>query len=604
MRNPDKVLDILSSKAKTPDYAFERLYRNLYNVEFYLDAYRKIYAKEGNMTPGTDHKTIDGMSVERIEKLIESMKKETYQPVPSKRVYIPKKNGKKRPLGIPSVEDKLTQEVVRSMLEAIYEPIFSERSHGFRPNRSCHTALAQCKSRFNGVRWFIEGDIRGFFDHIDHHILIKMLRKRIKDERLLNLIWKFLRAGYLEDWTFHRTHSGTPQGGIISPLLANIYLHELDQYMEEYVNDFHQGRERPVNRNYQNVKHRQMRLRKKHQKMWPQLDEKGRQQAKQDVKELEKKLRREPYYDYMNPQFKRVQYVRYADDFLIGVIGSKEDARMIKRDITIFLERKLGLELSQEKTLITHSNTKARFLGYDVVVSRSSHMKRRSDGYLTRSNSNKCHLYLPRDVWINKLLRLDAITMNGNKWKPKQRTYLKNYDDLEIFSIYNAEISGLYNYYQLANNVSVLSSFRSFMKYSMLKTLANKYRSSVAKMYKKLSIDGDLAVQYQTSKGPRIRYFHQTRLTKATGKTSTSATVDNMPNTLAYRTRSSLIERLLANKCEWCHAEHEPIQMHHVRKLKDLKGKKRWEHFMIARQRKTLALCRQCHIDLHGGRLD
>ena len=195
-----------------------------------------------NMTPGTDGKTIDEMSLERIERLIVSLKDESYQPHPARRVYIPKKNGKKRPLGIPSFEDKLVQEVVRLLLEAIYEGHFEGTSHGFRPHRSCHTALGMIQKSFAGAKWFIEGDIKGFFDNINHNTLIDILRKRIDDERFLRLIRKFLNAGFIENWVFNKTYSGTPQGGIISPILANIYLDQLDTYMREYIQKSRQSR--------------------------------------------------------------------------------------------------------------------------------------------------------------------------------------------------------------------------------------------------------------------------------------------------------------------------------------------------------------------------
>lgn len=176
MRNPLSVLDSLNDKDEK--YVYHRLYRNLFNREFFLMAYNNIYAKEGNMTKGSDENTIDGMSMARIDKIIDTLKDESYQPQPAKRVYIPKKNGKKRPLGIPSIDDKLVQEVVRLILESIYDNKFSDRSHGFRPNRSCHTALKQFKSLGTGAKWWIEGDIEGFFDNIDHHTLINILREK------------------------------------------------------------------------------------------------------------------------------------------------------------------------------------------------------------------------------------------------------------------------------------------------------------------------------------------------------------------------------------------------------------------------------------------
>jgi group II intron reverse transcriptase/maturase len=233
MRNPIEVLNNLSEKSKNPEYRFERLYRNLYNPEFYLLAYKNIYANKGSMTPGINNLTIDGMSSKRIERLIASLKAHTYQPSPARREYIAKENSdKKRPLGIPSGDDKLVQEVVRMILESMYEPTFSDSSHGFRPHKSCHTALMKIQNTFTGAKWFIEGDIQACFDSFDHHVLVEILRKRINDEAFIALMWKFLKAGYMEQWEYHKTYSGTPQGSGISPILANIYLHELDKHIE------------------------------------------------------------------------------------------------------------------------------------------------------------------------------------------------------------------------------------------------------------------------------------------------------------------------------------------------------------------------------------
>ena len=214
MRNSGKVLNNLTEHSKDLNYKYERLYRILFNEEMYHVAYQHIYAKQGNMTVGSDGQTIDSMSLTRIGKLIETLKDESYQPNPSRRTYIPKKNGKMRPLGIPSFDDKLLQEVIRMILEAIYEGQFEDSSHGFRPKRSCHTAIRQISKSFCGTKWYIEGDIKGFFDNINHDVLINILKERIEDERFIRLIRKFLNAGYIEEWTFHKTYSGTPQGGL------------------------------------------------------------------------------------------------------------------------------------------------------------------------------------------------------------------------------------------------------------------------------------------------------------------------------------------------------------------------------------------------------
>ena len=225
MRNPEIVLNTLCQHSKVSDYKFERLYRILFNKEMFFIAYQRIYAKPGNMTPGTDGQTIDQMSIGRIERLIETLRNESYKPHPAKRVYIPKKNGKKRPLGIPSVEDKLVQEVVRMILEAIYEGHFESTSHGFRPHKSCHTALTSIQRTFTGAKWFIEGDIKGFFDNLNHDWIMKFISSRITDNSVLRLVEKMLKAGILKNGEFYVNEFGAGQGSVCSPIIANIYMH-------------------------------------------------------------------------------------------------------------------------------------------------------------------------------------------------------------------------------------------------------------------------------------------------------------------------------------------------------------------------------------------
>lgn len=287
MRSPQTVLETLRKHAQEPQYQYERLYRNLYNPQLYLLAYQNLYANKGSMTAGSDGQTISGMSMKRIEALIQKLRDHSYQPHPARRQYIPKKSGNGlRPLGIPAADDKLVQEVIRMILESIYEPTFQNTSHGFRPNRSCHTALSQIQKTFTGVTWFVEGDIKGCFDNIDHHILVNILRRRIKNEVFIDLIWKLLRAGYLEDWMKHQTYSGTPQGSGVSPLLANIYMNELDQFMERYQMRFNKGDKRRFSNAYVNANHHYARARERYAKKWDTMSDEERRQARITQNEL------------------------------------------------------------------------------------------------------------------------------------------------------------------------------------------------------------------------------------------------------------------------------------------------------------------------------
>ena len=406
MRSPENVLESLKSKACNKSYKYERLYRNLYNPQFYLLAYQRIQAKPGNMTAGTDGKTIDGMGMARINALIEKMRDFSYQPNPARRTYIPKSNGKMRPLGILSFDDKLIQEVVRLILESIYEPTFSDYSHGFRINKSCHTALKYVQKYFTGTKWFVEGDIKGCFDNVDHHVLIDILRKRIADEHFIGLLWKFLKAGYMEDWNYHNTYSGTPQGSIISPILANIYMNELDNYMAEYAEKFNCGNRRKINPAFKKkldvCRGKEQRLKRNLSKM----SEKEKEGLIAEIRELRRSLKSMPYSDQMDDSYKRICYVRYADDFLIGVIGSKEDAEQVKQEVGCFIREKLHLEMSGEKTLITHGHDFAKFLGYEVTIAKGEYSKKTKTGATRRVNNGKVLLYVPHDKWVKRLLSL------------------------------------------------------------------------------------------------------------------------------------------------------------------------------------------------------
>lgn len=509
-----------------------------------------------------------------------------------------------RPLGIPSFIDKLLQEVIRTILEAIYEGSFENSSHGFRPQRSPQTALWSIQKTFNGTKWFIEGDIKGFFDNIDHEVLIAILSERISDMRFLRLIRKFLNAGYVEDWVFHKSYSGTPQGGIISPILANIYLDKFDKYIEEYTKKFNKGKRRKENPIAKQLGQKKYYLTTK---LKQSKNETERRQLLKQIGEVVKERLKYPAGDEMDAGMKRLKYVRYADDFLIGVIGCKEDCIKIKEDIKQFMADKLRLELSDEKTLITNARKHAKFLGYDVFVRKSNDTHRDKNGHLTRSLDHKIVLYVTTEVMRKKLLEYDAVKItvqNGKEiWKSKGRTYMRCLDDLEIISQYNSEIMGFYNFYSIANNSPVIDSFYNIMEYSMYKTYAAKYSTSKKKIIAKYKKNGVFAIPYTNKRGYEFkREFYDKGFKRK--ELPNRYLDDRLPNTIAITGgRNGLIKRLQARVCENCGAT-DNLEMHHVRKLKDLKGKSDWEIKMISRNRKTLAVCSVCHHKIHVGKLD
>ena len=587
MRNAETVLAVVEKRGRR-GLPLQGLYRQLYNRNLYLAAYSRIARNDGALTPGTTTETADGMSLAKIDGIIEALRFERYRWTPVRRVNIPKSNGKTRPLGIPTWSDKLLQEVIRMILEAYYEGQFSDRSHGFRPNRGCHTALTEIQLGWSGTAWFVEGDIKGCFDNIDHSVLLSALREHIHDNRFLRLLSNLLRAGYLEDWTYGRTLSGTPQGGIVSPLLANVYLDRLDRFVEQtLIPAYTRGKERKVNPAYRRRVQRARRARARG--------------AHELAQEMQRQLQSLPSGDPKDPNFRRLRYIRYADDFLLGFVGPKVEAEEIKRQVGTFLRDTLKLELSEEKTLITHARTgAARFLGYEVVTLHDD--AKHANG--KRSINGRTGLKVPRHV-------VNAVCAKYmRRGKPAARPELIHDDDYSIVATFQSRYRGVVQYYALAYNVSRLAKLRWVMETSLLKTLANKHKSTVqaiANRYK-TSIqkpEGAYRVlqvirERGNGKPPLVANFGGIPLRRQ----RKAVLVDERPTVRIGS--SELLTRLLADTCELC-GSTDNIEVHHIRRLADLKQKGRrekplWVRVMAARQRKTLVVCNRCHDDITYGR--
>ena len=583
---------------KNKEEVFTRLYRYLLRPDLYFIAYQKLYSNNGAATEGADRDTADGFSETKVEKLIASLADESYCPKPSRRIYLKKPNGKHRPLGIPSFSDKLVQEVLRMVLEAVYEPIFLETSHGFRPGKSCHTALCYARYNLNGTRWFIEGDIKGCFDNINHEVLIRCIQKKIKDARLMKLIHKFLKAGYLEDFVYHNTYSGCPQGGIISPILANIYLHELDLYVAELSKDFQKPYKSRITAEYSRLSGRLTRVKQKIKKAEEAGNMTEKERLLKELKELRSQLLKTPCKSQTD---KEIKYVRYADDFIIGVRGSREDCEEIKRKLSCFIRDSLKMELSEEKTLITHSNTYARFLGYDMRIRRSNIVKPNGRGTTQRTMSNHMELAVPLGDKIQPFLFKHGVVKQkeNGELEPVHRNDLLRLTDLEIVSAYDAELRGICNFYYLAGNFYKLHYMSYLMEYSCLKTLAFKHRCTIGKIKEKFSDKkGGWCIPYETKKG--MKYLYLSKHSDCAKGKEASDTIPGM--TMIHKhTRSTFESRLKAKTCELCGCtESRQFEIHHVNKLKNLKGKEPWEVMMIAKRRKTMVVCYECHKKIHN----
>jgi len=590
MQSAETVLGVLRERGRR-GLPLEELYRQMSNPQLYLLAYGRIYANKGAMTPGATQETVDGMSTGRIGRIIDAMRHERYRFTPARRVHIPKKHGT-RPLGLPTWSDKIVGEVVRLLLEAYYEPTFSDRSHGFRPGRGCHTALREVANTWTGTAWFIEGDIADCFGSFDHQVMITTLSERIHDNRFLRLMRNMLTAGYLEEWTWHATLSGVPQGGIASPVLSNIYLHKLDTFVETVlIPEYTRGRTRARNPQYRKVE--------------AAIEKARRARDRTEVRSLYRRLHSLSHGNRQDPGYRRLRYCRYADDTLLGFTGPKAEAEEIKRRLAAFLRDELKLELSPEKTLITHARTeRARFLGYEIAVASSSHRTLRRS-VCTRRNSRTLNgaiaLHVPASVVKAK---------SGpylSRGKPECRNPMIKESDHTIVGRFGAEYRGIVQYYLLAGDVHRLHRLRWVMETSMLKTLACKHRSSVSKMAARLKAKILTPHGLRTCFEARVERTGRNPLVARFGgiplKRQKSAVLADRASPGPTYPAKELIDRLRKGRCERCQ-QTDDIQVHHVRQLADLdrtgRPQPEWAQVMQARRRKSLVVCGNCHDGIHG----
>lgn len=565
-----KLIKICSLRNK--DFKVNDIFSLMCNVRMFEIAYHKLKSNPGNMTPGLNPSTLDGISLEVFLKTISSLKDGSFQFSPGRRVLIPKVSGGTRPLTVAPPREKVVQEVMRMILEAIFEPSFSTNNHGFRPMRSCHSALRQVKTQFGAASFFIEGDISKCFDSFDHHLLIKFLRERISDEKFIQLIWKALKAGYLEFHDVKHSITGTPQGSIISPILANIYLHSLDTFVNDLKLDFDKGKTVQRNPEYRQLEYLRLKALK--------LD--NMEEAKALLKKIQTMKARLP----SDPNFRRLYYVRYADDWLIAIRGPLSETREILEKINNFLKNELKLELSASKTLITKPSEKpALFLGTLISISSHSTFYAGKNGQRLKAVS-QIQMLAPLDRIYTKLAAANMMDLETKKGIPRFLWYAENKE--AIIKLYNSVFRGYLNYYSFANNRSrVASSLEWILKSSCARLLAAKFKlGNISGVVRKFGKD--------------LKGNEKTAFLKPSYKLDVWDFKVNVRELITTLFASGLsAASLLGFSCSKCGSESQ-VEMHHVRKLKDLNPKlSEIDRIMAKRQRKQIPLCRKCHLEHH-----
>jgi group II intron reverse transcriptase/maturase len=545
----------------------DKLYKILYDKELYYAAYNKLKSKPGNMTPGIVPTTLDGLSIEVVEEIIQSLKDNTFKFQPGRRVLIPKASGGERPLTIAPPRDKLVQECIRMILEAIYEPSFDNNSHGFRPNRSCHSALRALRQRFVMAKWFIEGDISKCFDTIDHEKLMSILAERIKDQRFLNLIQKALKAGYMEFRKYSHSIAGTPQGSIVSPILANIYLDKLDTYIAKLKEDFDIGVKATINPAYRTISRRKERAKSMEEKL-----------------RLHKELLKTSSKLDIDPNFKKLEYIRYADDWIIGIRGSKEDCEKLMEKIRNFLKNELNLELSETKTKITNANQEiAEFLS--VRIRRSNHITFSNKKNVLTRNVRNLRLTAPIDR-VTKKLTVNGFMMN-NSPHPKFVWMQESKD--AIILLYNSVYRGIIEYYRFADNFNNLSSkIHYILKNSCARLLSAKFKTKT---------QGGIYTKFgKNLKGADKHGFVKISL----GINTAAFNVKTDDVLLRLQAKGISKTSLEGLTCSKCNSEYR-VEMHHIRMMKDLNPKSNEiDKIMARKNRKQIPLCRKCHMEYHN----
>jgi group II intron reverse transcriptase/maturase len=576
---------------------FNRLYRLVRHSGLLALARERIAGNKGARTPGVDGESMKDISNEKVLQLSKELSQGTYQPQPVRRVYIPKRNGKRRPLGIPASRDKIVQAGVALILEALYEPLFRKSSHGFRPEHSTITALRLVSSGYRaGAKWIIEGDITDCFGSIPHSVVLNCLRKRIQDERFIDLIRKMLQAGVMEAGSFSPSYSGTPQGGIASPILANIVLHELDVWLEEQYK-VNPPPQTPAERNARSNPD-YMRLHYRIMDIQRCLDGKRPMPKKAKPEDLRRELREKRRLRNLQPRClprKVTYYCRYADDFLVILChASKAEACQMKTAITEWMQANLGLTLNQDKTHITHWQDKLRFLGYEL------------EGRRNRNGTGWLHLGIPKDAVRHVVTKV------------QQTTRYSQAPEYDVVRNVNALARGWTNYYRYAHNLNVTGGKLSTVIYwQSAHYLAKRHHCSIARTmkshYARDPKTGCLGLYVHIPANPQSaenRYFiwHKIPSRLSFDAQSSYSVQDEQPYIDTGWAKGRSLQKKVETRakakhaCEHCGVTEGKLYVHHPNRLAKAKRvTKGMGHVaQSGLKQKTVLLCHTCHTAYHA----
>lgn len=569
-------LDFLKDIADGKLNPSKNVYQIICDCQVLKVGYAKLKSKPASMTPGIDEKDLNDLRISEqyFLDLANKLKMERYRPKPTKRVFISKISGKKRFLGIPVIEDRIVQQALLYLLEAVFEKTFSGKSHGYRPNRGAHTACKNIR-QWKGVSWFIEGDIVSYFDNINHHKLMEIINQHIKDQQVTDLLWKFLRAGTVIDNKYQKTTIGIPQGAIISPILSNIYLHSFDMYLDKLKEELDTKKTSEPNPEYINAKSK--------------LRSKKGADKKKGYKELRK------IKSTIRTGFK-LYYIRYADGWLIGIWGSKKDATKIHKKIVIFLKEKLDLELSIEKTKIIHAGKeKAQFLGYEIYSPTPKESFFEKGKVKKRASHVSIYIDAPYNKLKEQLMDEKILVKKNGKWLINAVTHWINYNHAEILYRYNWIINGYLNYYSHVNNLNVFHKFIGFvLRHSCAITLGRKLKlRSRKKVFKKFGKN----LEESTTK---LKLSIPDNF-KSNIKNYKITTNTNPFKILKWTVRT---QNLIEGPCVGCGVTSN-IEVHHVEKLSKIIKAKNPVHIIMSKLgRKQVPLCTKCHKGIHSGVFD